>query len=148
MNSEAVFILLADDDDDDRLFFTDAFDELKMRTIVKTFNNGQELMDYLLDEKSKLPHVLFLDINMPLKNGLECLHDIRHHDRLKDLTVAIYSTSSSERDIEETFVQGANIYINKPSNFDQLKSALTEVLSTNWQYHTSGLNRENFLLRI
>lgn len=148
MQSESIFVLLADDDDDDRLFFTDAFDELKMQTVVKTVNDGAELMQYLNNPESKLPHVLFLDINMPKKNGLECLREIRNTQELKDLSVAIYSTSSSEKDVEETFVQGANVYINKPNDFGDLKRILSEVLSINWQYHTSGMNRDNFMLRL
>lgn len=148
MQNESIFVLLADDDEDDRLFFSDAFEELKMKTVVKTVNDGEELMKYLSSSENRLPHVLFLDINMPRKNGLECLKEIRSNQELRDLSIAMYSTSSSEKDIEETFIQGANIYINKPSDFGELKRVLTEVLSINWQYHTSGLNRDNFLLRI
>lgn len=148
MQNETIFVLLADDDEDDRIFFTDAFEELKMKTVVKTVNDGVELMEYLLSPGTRLPHVLFLDINMPRKGGLECLSEIRANKDLKDLSIAMYSTSSSEKDIEETFVQGANIYINKPSDFAGLKRVLSEVLSINWQYHTSGLNRDNFLLRL
>ena len=63
-------------------------------------------------------------------------------------SLAIFSTSSSEEHIEETFVQGANIYIKKPSDFTTLKKVLAEVVTINWQYHTSGLNKDNFLLRL
>ncbi len=148
MQSELVFVLLADDDEDDRLFFTDAFGEIKIKTKVKVVHDGVQLMEYLHHPDSKMPHVLFLDINMPRKNGLECLREIRTSEKLKDLSVAIYSTSSCEKDIEETFVQGANIYINKPNDFGELKRVLTEVISINWQYYTSGLSRDNFLLRL
>ena len=79
---------------------------------------------------------------------MQCLNEIRKHGRLKDLIVAIYSTSSSEKDIEETFVKGANIYINKPNSFAELKEAVLKVLQINWQYQTSNLNPENFLLRL
>lgn len=79
---------------------------------------------------------------------MQCLHEIRRNSRLKDLIVAIYSTSSSEKDIEETFVKGANIYINKPNSFSELKEAVEKVLRINWQYQTSNLNPENFLLRL
>lgn len=85
---------------------------------------------------------------MPKKNGIECLHEIKAEKRFDDIAIAIYSTSSSEEHIEETFVNGANIYIKKPSDFASLKKVLTEVVTINWQYHTSGLNKENFLLRM
>lgn len=148
MTKDYIHITLADDDEDDRLFFTDAFNEIKVNTRVNTFNDGVELMDYLNDENSVLPHVLFLDLNMPRKNGIECLLEIKQNDRFKDIAIAIYSTSSSEDHIEETFVNGANIYIKKPNDFNTLKKVLSEVVTLNWQYHTSGLNKDNFLLRI
>ncbi|ESU20985.1 two-component system response regulatory protein [Flavobacterium cauense R2A-7] len=148
MNKEYIHIILADDDEDDRLFFTDAFSELKISTKVSTFNDGVELMNYLNDSESVLPNILFLDLNMPKKNGIECLHEIKSNSRFDDIAIAIYSTSSSEEDIEETFVLGANIYIKKPSDFASLKKILSDVISINWQYHTSGLNKDNFLLRL
>lgn len=148
MEKDYIHIILADDDEDDRLFFTDAFDELKMKTKVQTYNDGVELMNYLMTENAVLPHVLFLDLNMPKKNGIECLHEIKANKRFDDIAIAIYSTSSSEEHIEETFVNGANIYIKKPNDFNTLKKVLSDVVTINWQYHTSGLNKDNFLLRM
>lgn len=140
--------MLADDDEDDRLFFTDAFEELNMNTKVNTFIDGVDLMNYLNSVDAILPNVLFLDLNMPKKNGIECLNEIKANDKLSEIAIAIYSTSASEEDIEETFVLGANIYIKKPSDFKKLKKILSEVISINWQYYTNGLNKDNFLLRI
>lgn len=148
MQEDYINIILADDDADDRLFFTDAFEELKITTKVKTFNDGVELMDYLNSEGAILPNVLFLDLNMPKKSGLECLTEIKKSEKFNDMAIAIYSTSSSEEDIEKTFVMGANIYIKKPNDFKTLKKVLQEVITINWQYHTNGLNKDNFLLRL
>ncbi|QZK90887.1 MULTISPECIES: response regulator [Flavobacterium] len=148
MNTDFINICLADDDEDDRLFFTDAFDELKINTKVSTFNDGVELMDFLHHPDSILPNVLFLDLNMPKKNGQECLLEIKKDEKFNDIAVAIYSTSSSEEDIELTFINGANIYIKKPNDFERLKKILSEVVTLNWQYHTSGLNKDNFLMRM
>jgi CheY-like chemotaxis protein len=146
MENGLINVLLADDDEDDRLFFKEAFGEIKIKTLVKTVNDGVELMHYLNRNGNKLPHILFLDLNMPRKNGLDCLMEIKRNKSLKDIPVAIYSTSASEEDIEDTFVKGANVYIKKPSDFGTLKKILEEVITINWQYHTSGLNREAFLL--
>ncbi len=148
MNDDYIHIVLADDDEDDRLLFTEAFDELKITTKVNTYNDGVYLMDYLNGEDAIMPNVLFLDLNMPRKSGMECLKEIKANDKFKDMAIAIYSTSASEEDIENTFVQGANIYIKKPDNFKKLKKALSEVVTLNWQYHTNGLNKDNFLLRL
>ncbi len=146
--NEVIHILLADDDEDDRLFFKDAFKEIKVKTVVHIVNDGVELMNHLLKEDITLPHILFLDLNMPRKSGIECLTEIKKIPHLKEIPISIYSTSASDEDIEETFVKGANVYIKKPSDFSTLKKILTQVITVNWQYHTSGLNRDTFLLSI
>ena len=148
MKNEILRVLLADDDKDDRDDFIEAFESLKINTVVETVNDGIELMKYLNEAYAQLPHLLFLDLNMPKKSGLQCLIEIKKIERLKDLTIVIYSTSSSEKDIEETFLKGANVYINKPAHLFMLKKTLLQVLTINWQYYSSGLNRENFVLRL
>lgn len=148
MQNDYIHLILADDDEDDRNFFTDAFSELKMNTKVNTFNNGVELMNYLNKEDALMPNVLFLDLNMPKKTGIECLIEIKANTKMSGIAIVIYSTSASEEDIEKTFVLGANIYIKKPDDFKKLKKVLSEVVSINWQYHTNSLNKDNFLLRL
>ena len=119
MIEESLNILLADDDDDDRLFFKDAIEEIKVKTSVTMVNDGVELMEYLNKSEINLPNLLFLDLNMPRKGGMECLTEIRKNSKLKDLSIAIYSTSALENDIEETFIKGANTYIKKPNDFEE-----------------------------
>lgn len=137
-------ILIADDDDDDVELFIEALAELKMRNKLTSFKDGIDLMYYLDNSEIKLPHILFLDLNMPCKTGHECLKEIRANPRFKDISIAIYSTSSSEKDIENTFVEGANIYIKKPNDFSKVKKIIKDVVSMNWQYQSSGLNKETF----
>ena len=148
MQKNALHILLADDDEDDRLFFKDAFEEVKVQTKVEFVFDGLQLMEHLHNPDTKLPDILFLDLNMPKKTGKECLIEIKKTDHLKNLIIAIYSTSSSDEDIEDTFIHGANIYIKKPSDFNALKKIINEVITLNWHYHTAGLNRDNFLLSL
>jgi CheY-like chemotaxis protein len=141
-------ILLADDDEGDRLLFTDAIKELKTKTIVHTVNDGIELMDYLAKEGNDLPQLLFLDLNMPRKNGFQCLKEIRSNYKLNDMVIAIFSTSLAEKDIDETFHNGANIYINKPTSFNKLKEALNKVVITAHTYQNTTFDISNFLLRV
>ena len=148
MKNESIYVLLADDDADDRLFFKEAFNAIKIKTIVKTVNDGVELMDYLEQNRKKMPHILFLDLNMPRKSGMECLREIKKMEHLNNVAIAIYSTSASEQDIEDAFVKGANVYIKKPNDFAKLKSLLEEVVTVNWHYQNSGLNRDGFLLSL
>ena len=148
MTKKSLNVILTDDDLDDRLFFEEAIEEIEVVTKLTTFNHGQHLMDYLHNNEAVLPDLIFLDLNMPIKNGMECLTEIKRTPKLQNIVVAIYSTSSSEADIEETFINGASIYINKPESFKELKKVIEKVLQINWQYHTSNLKKENFLLRL
>jgi CheY-like chemotaxis protein len=145
MYTEKLHILLAEDDQDDRLFFKDAFNAVKIEHTLTMFEDGNEIMDYL-NNCEDLPHIVFLDLNMPGKSGIECLKEIRSNPDLRDLSVAIYSTSASNQNIEETFILGANVYIKKPKDFAALKKIISDVIHINWQYVTDGLNRENFML--
>lgn len=148
MYNEPLHILLADDDAEDRLLFTEAFSELKFKTIVQTVNNGTELMEKLKLKKIHLPHLLFLDLNMPGKNGIQCLKEIRGDKKLQGISIAIYSTSESESDMEETFIKGANVYITKPNSYKLLKQVLEKAVMTASQYEDQSMKRENFLLQI
>lgn len=148
LTADQMYIVLADDDEDDRFFFKSAIDEMEFNSKLKMFNGGQELMDYLNQDDIAKPHILFLDLNMPGLSGFDCLKLIRNNPKLRDISIAIYSTSNSEKDIEETLSGGANIYIHKPSDFERLKQIIRHVLKINWQYQTSGLNRESFFLSI
>lgn len=141
-------ILLVDDDEDDREFFADALVGVNLNTQLQQLDNGKSCLDYLMQQVHNLPNLIFLDLNMPIMNGFECLEEIRKNPLLKDLPIAIYSTSSSDDDIERTFLSGANIYIKKPSSFEDLKKSLTQVIKMNWAYQMEDFKKENFLLRI
>src|ERR1035437_5559062 len=128
-------ILLADDDMDDRSFFEKAMKEVAISTNLTTVNDGEHLMKYLADNSEQLPNILFLDLNMPRKNGFECLVEIRENEKLKDLSVVIFSTSSPQDQsyelgmISNLFKLGARVYIRKPSDFKQLKQTINYALA-------------------
>ena len=130
MGSQKIFkIMLADDDADDRDLFSEAISDQLAN--IDSFPNGVQLMK-ILNAKTELPDFVFIDLNMPEKSGKECLLEIRKQERLKDLPVIIYSTSSSKRDIDDTFELGANLYMTKPNSFSELKRMVSSVLSIDW----------------
>lgn len=143
-------VYLVDDDADDRTFFSDAFAKvnLDLHTDLHLFENGMELMDHLKKDDIDLPHIIFLDLNMPLLSGKECLREIRQVKRFDDVSIAIYSTSDAPGDIEDTFSGGANIYLRKPLTFEELTKTIRHVLKLNWQYHMAGMSKETFFLSI
>lgn len=141
-------ILLADDDEGDRIIFKEALEELEIKHIVHFVNDGIQLMEYLTKKDAILPHLIFIDLNMPRKNGLECLKEIRRNELFKNISIAIYSTSGSEKDIDETFHCGANIYIKKPNNYAILRQLLFKAVATTYLYQDESFNRANFFLSI
>jgi CheY-like chemotaxis protein len=145
--NKPISILLVDDDKDDRFFFQEAFKEVKAETAIETLADGDQLIKRL-NGTAKLPDLLFLDLNLPRKNGSECLQEIRSNDKWKELVVVIYSTSSSERDINETFSKGANLYIKKPNDFFSLIDIISHVMNINWKAHNSQRSMENYIFNI
>ena len=89
-------VLLVDDDLDDRNTFRDALSELRIETNLVMLEDGRELISYLKDTSHKRPDILFLDLNMPYRSGVDCLIEIRSHQEFSDLSVAIYSTSATD----------------------------------------------------
>lgn len=128
MKQEQLNILLADDDTDDCIFFKQALDELALPTHLTTVNDGEQLMNYLSENSEHIPDVLFLDINMPRKNGIECLAEIKKNKKLKDLPVVMFSTSNEWNTINMLFKTGAHVYIHKPGDFSQLKQLIHHAL--------------------
>lgn len=121
-------IFLADDDHDDRQFFKDALDQLSGAFDVVVFDNGVSLIDRLLKSYEKLPDIIFLDLNMPLMSGEECLADIRNETKFAKVPVVIYSTFIDRLKVEYLFEKGADRYLQKPSSFDHLKTALQKCI--------------------
>ena len=145
--AEKFRLVLADDDPDDCEIFNAALEKVSSNFSLDIFHNGKTLMEYLRDVE-ELPHLVFLDLNMPLLNGFEALREIRSNERLRNLSVAIYSTSTNEKDIEETLVSGANIYIAKPTSFTKLQEVLERILEINWQYHSARLSKDTYFMTI
>ena len=140
-------ILLADDDLADQNLFIEALKELKIKCAVNTVDNGMQLMEYLA-KIEVMPNLLFLDLNMPRKNGMECLKEIRSNPDFKNILIAVYSTSAAEKDIDETFLNGANVYIKKPNDFATLKQLLRKAVTTSYLYQDGSFDKENFFLCI
>ena len=122
-------ILLADDDTEDCDIFIEVVNSIKPGLPIHLVHNGEQLMQTLNAAREEdLPGLLFLDLNMPLKNGHECLREIRSTDKLKHIPVVIYSTSVNKDYIDDTFANGANFYLQKPSSCKRLEDALRKVL--------------------
>ena len=119
-------IFLAEDDADDRMFFEDALKQLPIPTQLTLSNDGLELMSNL---ETVIPDVIFLDLNMPRKNGFQCLEEIRNTPKLKDIPIVVFSTTANDDAVNKTYQLGANYYICKPHSFELLVKAIETVLT-------------------
>jgi CheY-like chemotaxis protein len=138
-------IILAEDDQDDRLLFEEAINELPVSVKLNTFNDGDELLDWLND-KSKLPDALFLDLNMPRKNGFAALGEIKRNTTLQDLPVIIFSTATNDEMIKQVFKDAAHYYIRKPANFWELKELIYKSLKLIADKELDLPGKESFML--
>ncbi len=118
--------LLVDDDIDDSALFKNILHEASPSVSLQNAYNGKEALDILRSEEI-LPDAIFLDLNMPLMDGKECLAEIKSDDELKDIPVIMYTTSSHSKDIEDTMLKGAVCFITKPSNVNELKYILSHI---------------------
>ena len=130
-------ILIADDDDDDCMLTQEALAESRLANIVRIVRDGEELMDYLYnrgqytDKKlAPRPDLIFLDLNMPKKDGREALREIKADSQLRSIPIIVLTTSKAEEDIYRSYDLGANSFIIKPMTF----SSLVEVMRAIGKY--------------
>jgi len=125
-------IIMAEDDEEDVELFKDVLTDLAFDISLEVVVNGRELM-VKLEQTEVLPEIIFLDLNMPLKNGMLCLEEIRANQRWKDIKVIILSTSSHREQMKAAYDKGADFYMVKLSNYVDFKNAIGACLEKNWQ---------------
>ncbi len=125
-------IFLADDDEDDCALFEDALREVGHGMELVVSYDGEELMNALAEKVPPEPRLIFLDLNMPRKDGFECLQEIKQSAIYKNIPVIILSTSSEEDSVYKAYAHGASRYITKPGTFSLLKKTLQKVLAIDW----------------
>ncbi len=123
-------IILAEDDEDDKYIFADALKEIDDRIKVEYVTDGNKLMNLL---QHFLPDILFLDLDMPHKNGLECLVEIRNNPRLSHLPVVVFSSTTRPANIQTAYEMGAHLFLIKSSNFKDYKEALKTIMRLHWE---------------
>lgn len=122
-------IFLADDDEDDRSIFHDAIKNLFPQANYTTAENGLEMLELLQKAPADLPDIVFLDINMPKLDGLDCLKRIKSSGTLNVLPVVMLSTSNDPATIKTAFNLGALYYAVKPATFDEIKALFQKIIS-------------------
>lgn len=141
-------LLLADDDEDDCDFFNEALSETGIDANLAMVHDGVELMNYIQNNNlQNLPDVIFLDLNMPRKNGIECLTEIKENEKFKNLPVIIFSTSLDSEIVDNLYKKGASYYIRKPGEFGKLKTVIEKALTIASENNFKQPERANFILQ-
>lgn len=129
MISENINILLADDDKADCILFKNALEELPVSAMLTIVHNVEQLIEEITKKGTKFPDVLFLNLNMPRKNGFASLGEIKRNTDLQNLPVIIFSTASDVETVKNVFRNAAHYYICKPTDFSQLKKVIYDALT-------------------
>ena len=128
-------IFLTEDDDDDREVFKIALHDIDETIKFEFATNGKETIERLKDCNT-LPDIIFLDLNMPIMNGFECLSALKNDSRLVTLPVVIFTTSSNPLDVQATHQLGANVFLIKPVSIAELTKKLQRILQINFNAGT------------
>lgn len=123
-------IVLAEDNLEHCFFFKRALKDVAPKTKFTAVNDGEKLIR-LLD--NYLPDILFLDLGLPCKNGVDCIKEIREHRTYDSMPIVVFSVAADEQAIQGAYGFGANLYIVKPEEYALLKSFLQNVLSMDWK---------------
>jgi CheY-like chemotaxis protein len=126
ITNKRLHVFIADDDPEDLEFFEMALKEISERVKITTAKNGRELLDFI---QIVIPDIIFLDINMPCMNGIDCLAELRQVRHLEHVPIIMYSTATKAEHIDKSYSLGANLYIKKPVYFAAIKEELSRVLS-------------------
>jgi len=134
----AKLFLLADDDLDDAELFSEAVMNLDPHVDFRHVVDGNKILNFLENQQEKMPDIIFLDINMLLVTGWECLTMIKNNEKYQHIPVIMYSTSGSSMDKQKAKKLGASGFLTKPSDFRTLVSILKKLATVEevslWEY--------------
>ncbi len=124
-------VMIGEDDEEDVDLFKYVLADLSLDVNLQVAANGIELIK-MLESAEVYPELIFLDLNMPLKNGMLCLQQIKSNQLWKSIKVVILSTSSLEDQIKAAYDSGADFYLTKSSDYNDFKNSVRACLHKNW----------------
>lgn len=120
-------ILLVEDDQVDTMTVIRALKEIHVTNPLVHLENGEEAVHYLQDPQSEKPCIILLDLNMPIMNGIEFLHVVKHDDQLKRIPVVVLTTSEEQQDKVNSFNMGVAGYMAKPVDYRQFVEVMRSI---------------------
>ncbi|MDB5200622.1 MAG: response regulator receiver protein [Ferruginibacter sp.] len=143
----SLHIMLVDDDAEDREIFEEAIREVNPEIRLSTISSCEDVIDELM-KPAKKPDLVILDLNMPKKNGFECLEELREIDELAAVPVMVYSTTANAEQVTRAYEKKANMYLQKPSSFEGIKALITMILALDPEHYIPQAPQNNFLVQI
>ena len=135
MKPTPINVLLVDDDPEDVELTLEVLSLSKIKVNIATAFDGEQAMEILLhqaeNDRTKLPDLILLDLNMPRKNGHEVLEEVKNHKALQQIPVVILTTSGSEEDISNSYKKGVSCYIKKPVGLNEFQRVV-EAINDFW----------------
>lgn len=126
-NQPKMTILYAEDDADDCELVMEALGTIDPSIQCRRAFDGMHALE-ILREETELPDYIFLDVNMPVMDGRDCLLKLKNDDRLKNIPVVIYSTTRDREEIRALYAMGAEEFVQKPNSFNELCATLKNVI--------------------
>ncbi len=137
-------VLLVDDDSEESYLFNEALEHAHLNISLSRASDGNDLIAYLYNKP--IPDLVFMDLNMPYKDGLEALTEIRSNPGFKNLPLIIYSTAQNEGSIDACYEKGADLFVVKPMDFDEMVRVVKKVCTFDWKNFTKP-SREDFVVK-
>lgn len=126
---KTINILLVEDNEGDIFLTREAFEESKLVNNITVIRDGKEAINFFeeLDGPATAPDLVLLDVNLPKVSGQEVLMFIKNNDKYKSIPVIMLTTSSSEKDILQSYNNHVNCYITKPIDVSDFIRAMTKI---------------------
>lgn len=128
-------ILLVEDNPGDIRLTQEALKESNMDIHLDVVSDGEQAIDFLMKKgkytEAVRPHIILLDLNLPKKNGIEILKEVKVHESLKKIPIIVLTTSDADHDISKAYSLNANCYILKPVDFDDFAKVI-RLVETFW----------------
>ncbi|MGD9680928.1 MAG: response regulator [Candidatus Obscuribacterales bacterium] len=140
-SAQTIRILLIEDNPADVFMFKRCVAKTDFGSTIEVLESGKAAQAYLRklteDESAAIPDIIFLDLNLPGRSGLDLLSDIKEGARLRHVPVIILTTSSNPVDVKRTFSGYANSFLTKPIDPNEYERSIGEVL--NYWFATSSI---------
>jgi two-component system, chemotaxis family, response regulator Rcp1 len=122
-------ILLVEDNPGDVRLVQEAFKESKLSYHLNVVSDGTDALTLLKKVESNSPNAILLDLNLPGKNGLEILDEIKADHQLKDIPIIVLTSSDRDLDVLVAYKRKASAYLIKPSNLSQFDEVIDAIVT-------------------